>query len=113
MTLVPGESPAARWVLRAAAAVGAIGLASAGYQAAAEAMDRKRYPPPGRLVNVSGRLLHLIEMGAGAPAVVIVQALGTNALDFLGFYRSLASEAHVVVYDRAAGLAEAIVIGLQ
>jgi pimeloyl-ACP methyl ester carboxylesterase len=88
-------------VLRAAAALGAVGLASAGYQAAAEAVDRRRYPPPGRMVDVGGRSLHLIEMGAGSPAVVIVQALGTNALDFLGFYRSLASEAHVFVYDRA------------
>ncbi|MGH3156300.1 MAG: hypothetical protein ACRDNF_06970, partial [Streptosporangiaceae bacterium] len=102
MTLAPGKSPAARWVLRAAATLAAAGLASAGYQAAAEAIDRRRYPPPGRMVDVGGRSLHLIDMGAGAPAVVIVQALGTNALDFLGFYRSLASEAHVCVYDRAA-----------
>lgn len=101
MTLAPGGSPAARWLLRAAAALGAVGLLSAGYQAAAEAVDRRRYPPPGRMVDVGGRSLHLIDIGAGSPAVVIVQALGTNALDFLGFYRSLASEAHVYVYDRA------------
>jgi pimeloyl-ACP methyl ester carboxylesterase len=102
MTSVPGESSAARWLLRAAAVLGAVGLASAGYQAAAEAADRRKYPPPGRMVDVGGRSLHLIDMGAGSPAVVIVQALGTNALDFLGFYRSLASEARVCVYDRAA-----------
>jgi pimeloyl-ACP methyl ester carboxylesterase len=98
---MPGESPVARWLLRTAAALGAVSLASAVYQAAAEATDRKRYPPPGRMVDVGGRSLHLIDMGARTPAVVIVQALGTNALDFLGFYRSLASEAHVCVYDRA------------
>lgn len=91
-----------RLFLAGAVALCAAGLASAGYQAAAEARDRKRYPPPGRMVDVGGRPLHVIDMGAGSPAVIIVQALGTNALDFLGFYRSLASEAHVVVYDRAA-----------
>jgi len=81
--------------------LGAAGAASAGYQAAAEARDRKRYPPPGRLVGVGGRSLHLLETGTGSPAVVIVQALGANVLDFLGFYRELASGMRVVVYDRA------------
>jgi pimeloyl-ACP methyl ester carboxylesterase len=88
--------------LRAAAALGAVGLASAVYQAAAEARDRRRYPPPGRMVDVGGRSLHLMDMGAGSPATVIVQALGTNALDFLGFYRELAASGiRVIVYDRA------------
>jgi len=53
------------------------------------------------MVNVGGRSLHLIEMGSGSPPVVIVQALGGNVLDFLGFYRELASEMRVCVYDRA------------
>lgn len=92
----------ARWLSIAAAALSAAGIASAAYQAAAEARDRKRYPPPGRLVNVGGRSLHLIDMGTGSPAVVIVQALGANSLDFLGFYRELAaSGVRVIVYDRA------------
>lgn len=90
---------AARWLLLAAATLGA---ASAGYQAAAEAIDRRRYPPPGRMVRVGGRSLHMIDMGTGHPAVVIVQALGTDTLDFLAFYRELAdSGARVIVYDRA------------
>lgn len=46
--------------------------------------------------------LHLLEMGASSPAVVIVQALGANVLDFLGFYRELAASGmRVCVYDRA------------
>lgn len=92
----------ARWLALAAASLAAAGLASAAYQAAAEALDRKRYPPPGRMIHVGGRSLHLLDMGTGSPAVVIVQALGANSLDFLGFYRDLAASGmRVIVYDRA------------
>jgi pimeloyl-ACP methyl ester carboxylesterase len=88
--------------LRAAVAVAAVGLASASYQAAAEAIDRRRYPPPGRMIDVGGRSLHMIDMGSEHPAVVIVQALGADTLDFLEFYRELAaSGTRVIVYDRA------------
>ena len=85
----------------AAAALAAAGIASAAYQAAAEARDRRRFPPPGRLADVGGRRLHLMDMGAGSPAVVIVPAVGGNVLDLLAFYRELASEMRVCVYDRA------------
>jgi pimeloyl-ACP methyl ester carboxylesterase len=100
----------ARWLLLAAAVIGA---ASAVYQAAAEAVDRRRYPPPGRMVDLGGRSLHMIDMGAGDPAVVIVQALGADTLDFLGFYRELAaSGVRVIVYDRAGlGWSDAPPIG--
>jgi hypothetical protein len=57
MTLAPSRPLTARWLLRAAAALGTVGLASAAYQTAAEARDRKRLPPPGRLADASGRRL--------------------------------------------------------
>lgn len=76
-----------KWLSLAAATLAAADTASAVYQAAAEARDRKRYPPPGQMISVGGRALHLLDMGAGSPAVVIIQALGANSLDFLGFYR--------------------------
>ena len=85
----------------AATALAAAGIASAAYQAAAEARDRRRFPPPGLLADVGGRRLHLMDMGAGSPAVVIVPAVGGNVLDLLAFYRELASEMRVCVYDRA------------
>jgi pimeloyl-ACP methyl ester carboxylesterase len=103
-------SRTARWLLLAAAALGA---ALAAYQSAAEAGDRKRYPPPGRMVRVGRRSMHLIDMGTGDPAVVIVQALGTDTLDFLDFYRYLAGDGvRVIVYDRAGlGWSDAPPIG--
>ncbi len=57
---------------RTAAAIAAAWMASFTYQRIAEARDRRRFPPPGRLVDIGGRHLHLVEMGEGSPAVVII-----------------------------------------
>jgi hypothetical protein len=51
------------WLIGGAAALGAVGVASAAYQAAAEARDRRRFPQPGRLADLGGRFLHLLEDG--------------------------------------------------
>jgi hypothetical protein len=96
-----GGAALRRLVLRGVIVLVAAGAASATYQMVAEAWDRKRFPPPGRLVDVDGRRLHFLDMGRGSPAVVIVSALGGNVLDLLGFYRELAADMRVCVYDRA------------
>ena len=54
----------------------AAGIASAAYQRAADAADRRRFPPPGRLADIGGCRMHLLAMGEGTPAVVIVPSLG-------------------------------------
>lgn len=86
---------------RAAIAIAAAGIASAAYQRTADAADRKRFPPPGRLVDVGGRRIHLLAMGEGAPAVVIVPALASNVLEWLRVQRATATKTTVVVADRA------------
>lgn len=86
---------------RIAAIAAATGLASATYQAISEARDRRRYPPPGRLVDVGGWRLHLVSMGDGAPAVVIIPALADNVLQWLPIIEGVAAETRAVVYDRA------------
>lgn len=83
----------------------AAGLASAGYQAVGEARDRWRFPPPGELIDVGGRRLHMWRMGTGTP-VVIIPALGGEALEWASIQRELASVTTVYIYDRA-GLAGA------
>ena len=88
-------------VLRGLATATALGLASAAYQAAGEARDRRRFPPPGRLVDVGGYRLHLLCAGQGSPAVVVIPALGGAALGWLTIQRSLATETTVCLYDRA------------
>ena len=84
-----------------AAAITVAGLASSAFQEAAAARDRRRFPPPGRLVGIGGRRMHLLEAGQGSPAVVVVPALADGVLSWIRVQRALAGELRVVLYDRA------------
>lgn len=83
-----------------AAAAAATAVASAAYQAAGEARDRRRHQPAGRLVDVGGRRVHLRCSGSGTPSVVIVPALGASVADWLAVQDRLAASTSVCVYDR-------------
>jgi pimeloyl-ACP methyl ester carboxylesterase len=77
------------------------GLASAAYQAAGEARDRREHPPPGRLVDVGGYRLHMMCAGEGTPPVVICPALGSTADEWADVQCRVARVTSVCVYDRA------------
>jgi pimeloyl-ACP methyl ester carboxylesterase len=79
----------------------AVGLTSAAYRQYAWARDQRRHPPPGELVDIGGRRLHLVRMGTGTPAVVIDASLGGSVLEWAGVQRLLADTTTVVTYDRA------------
>lgn len=85
--------------LLAAGAAG-VGLASAAYQAYGTARDRTSYPPPGRLVDIGGRRLHLMATEGTGPPVIIIPALGGPALEWVPIQRALGPEIPVVLYDR-------------
>jgi pimeloyl-ACP methyl ester carboxylesterase len=84
-----------------AAAIAAATLSSALYQEVAAGLDRRRFPAPGRMVDVGGCRLHLLEAGEGLPAAVVVPALGDTVLVWTRIQRALAREIRVCVYDRA------------
>ena len=86
---------------RVASVAAAAGIASLTYQRIAEARDHRRFPPPGRLVDIGGRRLHLVDAGEGSPAVVIIPALADNVLQWLRVLEGAAAETQVCVYDRA------------
>jgi hypothetical protein len=88
-------------VSRIAATVAAAGGASFTYQRIAEARDRRRFPPPGCLVDIGGRRLHLVTAGKGSIAVVIIPALADNVLQWLPIVEACASETLTCVYNRA------------
>jgi pimeloyl-ACP methyl ester carboxylesterase len=88
-------------VIMGAVIGGAAALASSVYQETAAARDRRRFAPPGRLVGVDGRMVHVLEAGEGPPTVVILPALGSGVLSWERFQRDLAAGMRVVVYDRA------------
>jgi len=93
-------------MLKAAAwTVGVMGLLlAAGWLSErwAERRQLRRYPPPGRLVDVGGRRLHLLEKGdAPGPTVVIEQGAGGPAVFWWPVQDAVARFARVCVYDRA------------
>jgi pimeloyl-ACP methyl ester carboxylesterase len=79
----------------------ALGLAGASYEAIAAAGDARRYPPPGRLVDVGGERLHIQCVGTGSPTVVLDAGLGGSSLDWNLVQSELGNTTRVCAYDRA------------
>jgi pimeloyl-ACP methyl ester carboxylesterase len=82
------------------AIVVALLLAGAIYQAVGTAMDRRRYPPPGRMVDIGGRRLHLLEDGSGVP-VIFEAGISATCLNWTAVRGEVAKFARGCAYDRA------------
>ena len=59
------------------------------------------YPPPGRLVDIGGRKLHLLCSGQGTPTVILVAGGGAFAIDWALVQPKVAGTTRVCSYDRA------------
>lgn len=95
------------WALIAAAAVLLVLLPALGYtlEHVAESRDQRRFPAPGRLVDIGGRRLHLAALGSGAgPTVVIEQGAGSPSITWWPVQARIANFARVCTYDRAGYL---------
>lgn len=90
-----------RWIGSISLGLTVAGVASGAYQIVGEARDRRRYPPPGELVDIGGRRLHLLRAGEGGPAVVIASSLGETGVGWAEIQRRLAEHTTVIAYDRA------------
>lgn len=91
------------WRAAAGIAVAFMLLAAGGalYQQAWIARDAHRFAAPGRLVDIGGRRLHLLCLGAGSPTVMFeTSGLGT-VLQYQAVMRELADQQRVCAYDRA------------
>jgi pimeloyl-ACP methyl ester carboxylesterase len=60
-----------------------------------------RFPPPGKLVDIGGRRLHLYEMGSGNATVVLESGIAASSLNWRTAQAGIAKFARVVSYDRA------------
>jgi pimeloyl-ACP methyl ester carboxylesterase len=80
-------------------------LAAAGalYHALATRRDHKRYPPPGRLVDLGTHRLHILETGHvnGGPTIVLEAGLMSTVLSWKYLQRELSRSFRVVSYDKA------------
>lgn len=78
-------------------------LAAGGFlwQKLGTAADLRRHPPPGRLVDIGGHRLHVLDSGRGHPTVVFESGLPGSVLSWRRIHRDLAQLVRVVSYDRA------------
>jgi pimeloyl-ACP methyl ester carboxylesterase len=91
------------WRLPAAALAVALMLHSGGPFASEPALagdDLASIPPPGRIVMVEGRQVHIHCTGAGSPTVVLEEGLGGSSLNWAWVQRYVAEVSRVCSYDR-------------
>lgn len=62
------------------------------------------YPPPGRLIDIGGRKLHLYCIGKGSPTVILTAGGGAFSIDWALVQPKVAENIRVCSFDRA-GLA--------
>jgi pimeloyl-ACP methyl ester carboxylesterase len=86
--------------MRFATALIAMNLATWGTNVAQQPLSAE-YPPPGRLIDVGGRRLHLHCTGRGTPTVVLVAGGGAFSIDWALVQPLLAGTTRVCSYDRA------------
>jgi pimeloyl-ACP methyl ester carboxylesterase len=79
----------------------ALGLAGAAYQGIATALDSRRYPPPGRMVDVGGYRLHIYCTGQGAPTVILDALFPGTVSNWAWIQPEIARTTRVCAYDRA------------
>ncbi len=66
-----------------------------------QARLQRAYPAPGRLIDVGGHRLHVLEAGAGGPTVVFENGQGGMALDWHDVQSEISAQSATLAYDRA------------
>jgi len=61
--------------------IGVVGLGAI-YQALATSRDRRRFLPPGKLIEINGNHWHYQIMGEGHPTVIVDSGTGGTHLDW-------------------------------
>lgn len=95
-------SPHARHVVFVVAGLATfIVLAGVTYQSVATALERRKFPHPGRLIEVGNHQLHLYCTGEGAPTVVLEAAAAGVSVGWAWVQDDLDRVTRVCSYDRA------------
>jgi pimeloyl-ACP methyl ester carboxylesterase len=91
---------ARRAALIVATAVIGVPLAGALYQTISVRREARRFPPPGTLIDVGGRRLHVICEGAGRPTVIFESSGLGNSTSSAAVRAEIRSRARTCAYDR-------------
>ena len=94
-------SPGRRGLVIAGAAVLLLILVGATYQGVATALERRRFPHPGRLVDVGGYQLHLHCTGGGTPTVILEAPATAMSAAWARVQNAVAATTRTCSYDRA------------
>jgi pimeloyl-ACP methyl ester carboxylesterase len=70
------------------------------FEAVAERIDRGRFPPPGKLVDVDGHKMHINCQGEGSPTVVFESGAGSTSLSWSRVQPEIATFTRACAYDR-------------
>ena len=79
----------------------ALGVLGALWNRHAESRETRRGQLPGRLVDIGGRRLHVIERGGGGPTVIMESGGGASSVLWWPLQNRLAAQTTVLTYDRA------------
>jgi pimeloyl-ACP methyl ester carboxylesterase len=91
-----------RGVAVSIAVIGLCALSGAAYQHFSRMSDLRRYPPPGQLIDIGGRRLHLLCAGKVSDRTVVIEAgSGNDVTLWQGILGRVSRFAHVCAYDRA------------
>lgn len=71
------------------------------YQRIGAARDKKRCPPPGRLIEVNGARMHIRTAGQGKPAIVFEAGIAASSVSWRPVQDAVAAFAETAAYDRA------------
>jgi pimeloyl-ACP methyl ester carboxylesterase len=85
-------------VLVCALLAAAVGL---GFQEFSTAIEARKFPPPGKILEVNGKAMHLNCIGSGRPTVMLESGLLHGSMDWVLVQPSAAKFTRVCAYDRA------------
>jgi pimeloyl-ACP methyl ester carboxylesterase len=77
-----------------------VGVTGVVYQQIGLRRDARLVPPPGRLVDVDGRRIHVLALGKGTPAVVFESGIAASSLNWATVQREVGRTTAAIAYDR-------------
>lgn len=90
------------WIVGGLTAPLAVVLIGVLYQVIAACIAVRKYPAPGRRIQVNGRKLHIYCTGSGVPPVVMISGGGGSCLDWSWVQSQIAEFTTACTYDRAS-----------